>query len=123
MANLNGTEDFNKYLSEEVVQLGDKLGSDEVVDFKLKWAGAKEDIEYCFGSCHCTDAYYSDGHIQGTLNLSKSNYDRETGVVSQYVHVYLNDGHKFFITDDKLRRIHNPTKSWVRIRLTGKVDL
>lgn len=123
MGLLNGTDDFKKYLKDEIIQLGDSLATDAVVNFEVEWLGNESDIEHCYGSCSCTDGYFEDNKVKGTLNIARSNYDRETGVVNQFVFIYIKDGQDFYLADSKKRRISNPSKNWIRLSLVGKVLL
>ena len=121
MASIDQAEVTQKYIESDKIELGKELDPDSIVEFEVKWIGDENDIDFTFGSCSCTDTFFEDGKIKGTLNISKSNYDRETKVISQYAYVYLKDNHRFFIADDKKRRINNPSKEWFRIHLTGLV--
>lgn len=123
MANLNGTEDIRKFIDDEPVQLGQDLEKDAQVPFEIAFKGQDSDIFFVFGGCHCTDAFYEDGKIKGTINIARSQYDRETGVLTQYVMVYMNDGRDFYLQDSKKRRVSNPDKDWFRITLAGKVKI
>jgi len=123
MGRLNGLEDFKSYLPEEIIHLGNDLEKDQQVPFEIEWLGKDSDILWVFGGCHCTDAYYENGKIKGTINMSRAGYDRETGVVSQHVHVYLNDGNEYYISDTKKRRVSNPLSNYVSITLSGKVKV
>lgn len=123
MGSLNGTDKISQFLESEVIDLGEGLGKDEQVAFETKWLGQNSDIFFVFGGCHCTDAWVEGETIKGTINIARSQYDRETGQLTQYVMVYMNDGQDFYVIDPHKRRKSNPEKEWIRIQLTGKVDI
>lgn len=125
MANFNGEGDVKKYIEAEMVHLGNDMDSDRIVEFEFPWLADEDDIEFIFGGCHCTDAWYdkNDKKIRGNISIAKSSYDRNTGALSQHVFVYLNDGKPYFSTDERKRRISNPEKGWMRIALNGTVKI
>jgi hypothetical protein len=110
-------------LAVEAIDLGKDIDPERVVEFETDWLGTEDDIEFVFGGCHCTDAWYSDGKIRGNIAVAKAGYDRNTGSLNQHVFVYLNDGRPYFTTDSKKRRISSTEKEWVRIALNGTVKI
>lgn len=95
----------------------------DTVEFEFEFQGNKEDIQYIDKGCGCTDAYFEDGKIKGTLDISKaSRYNPGLNPVNKYIHVYLNDGRGQYKADEKLRRVIDNDKESIRLQVAGMVE-
>lgn len=112
------------YFDNLVFNYGDVAG-DAVVEYEFPFKGEADQIEYVEKGCGCTSAYYEDGKVKGQLELAKTappnGYGDGSTPVMKYVFVYLNDGERRWVADERKQKQMNPNKSFVRLTLTGNV--
>ena|SRR5688500_7227005 len=123
MAELTTTTGLNRFVDNNVLNLGEVSPTDKV-SFSLPWLAKEEAIEYIDPVCRvCTSAGYEDGKISGVLDIAKTGMTFQPGetVVSKDVLVFLEDGQKRFIPGAKKIKQTNEFKTFIRIRLNAKV--
>lgn len=110
-----------EYFKENIFKFG-QVGPKDVINFEFEFDGDKKDIEYIDKGCGCTDAYFEDGKIKGTLNLAQAaSYSEGLNPVNKYVIVYMNDGEPHYVRDEMLRRKINQDKHTERLQIAGMV--
>lgn len=124
MAQVTSSNGLNMYVDSEEYNFGEVSGN-AIVKFEFPFKRGAEEIEYIERNCGCSSAFYEDGKIKGELNISQANGSQEYGEgetpIEKFIFVWLNDGHRRYLGDDKKQRQMNPLKSWFRLAIRGKV--
>lgn len=118
-----GMEAAKKYFEKQIVTLGERT-EEEVVEFEFPFTGEPDDIQYIQKSCGCTDAYFKDGAVRGTLDMKTAGrYQKGSNSVTKSIQVIMNDGKDRWISDDEKRIKPNPEKEIARLTITAVVNV
>ena len=98
------------------------------LEFSFPWKGPSSAIQYIESSCPvCTKAWFDfeKNAVVGLIDLARANggseYVKGVTAVDKEVLVWINDGQERFVPNEKLQKITNQLKPFIRIKISGTV--
>lgn len=106
----------------EAFDMGEVGVTDKVTTFFELDELKADDIQYIWPGCGCSDAWYEDGKVYMTIDISQAGDWKEARMpINKHAFVRLNDGEQEFIADPQKRRKTNEKRKLIRLHAFGVV--